>query len=165
MMERPTPVVDASASPQAKIRPISVGTVHLEDEFWAPRQKMLRERTLPAQYKMCEETGRISNFRRASGRAVGEFKGFFFNDSDVYKWIEAVAFSLVSEPDGELRELVEKVVEEIAAAQDGDGYIDSYFALERKKDRWTNLEEMHELYCQGHLIQAAVALYRATGGR
>jgi len=165
MMERPTPIVDASASPQAKIRPVPIGAVRLEDGFWAPRQKTLRERTLPTQYKLCEETGRISNFRRASGKEAGDFQGFFFNDSDVYKWVEAVAFSLADGPDDELRGLVEHVVDEIAAAQDKDGYIDTYFTHDRKGDRWTNLQEMHELYCQGHLIQAAVALYRSTGGR
>jgi len=164
-MERRAQVVDASASPHAKIRPVPIEAVKLEDEFWAPRQRVLRERALPTQYRLCEETGRISNFRRASGKEGGEFQGYFFNDSDVYKWIEASAFSLAAGPDRELESLVERVVDEVAAAQDDDGYLDTYFAFERKGERWANLREMHELYCHGHLFQAAIALYRSTGAR
>jgi len=158
-------VVDTSTSPHAKIRSVPIESVKLEDGFWAPRQRILRERTLPTQYMLCEETGRISNFRRASGKEAGSFQGYFFNDSDVYKWIEAAAFSLTVEPDGELRDLVERVVDDVAAAQDEDGYLDTYFAFGRKKERWTNLQEMHELYCHGHMFQAAIALYRSTGAR
>jgi len=164
-MERRAQVVDTTESPHAKIRPVPIEAVKLEDGFWAPRQRVLRERTLPTQYRLCEETGRISNFRRAAGKEVGNFQGYFFNDSDVYKWIEASALSLAAEPDRELENLVERVVHEVAAAQDDDGYIDTYFAFERKGERWANLREMHELYCHGHLFQAAIALYRSTGAR
>jgi len=164
-MEHKVHVVDTSTSPYAKIRPVPIEAVKLEDGFWAPRQRTLRERTIPTQYNLCEETGRISNFRRASGKEAGDFQGYFFNDSDIYKWIEAAAFSLAAEPNEELRDLVERVVDDIAAAQDVDGYLDTYFTFERKKERWTNLQEMHELYCHGHMFQAAIALYRSTGGR
>ena len=156
-------VVDTSRSPFAKLRPVPVESVHLEDDFWAPRLRILREVTLPAQYQLLEETGRIFNFRRAAGKQKGDFKGLFFNDTDLYKWLEAAAFSLVSAFDQKLYDLAQQAIADIAAAQDEDGYLDTYFTFDRKKDRWTNLREMHELYCAGHLLQAAVAFYRATG--
>ena len=157
--------VDTSQSPYAKLRPVSVENVRLEDSFWAPRQRILREVTLPTQYELLEETGRLSNFRRAAGKEEGGFRGLFFNDSDVYKWLEAVAFSLATAFDKRLYDLAKQVNMGIAAAQDEDGYLDTYFTFEKKKDHWTNLRDMHELYCAGHLIQATVAFHRATGER
>ncbi|MGQ9514107.1 MAG: glycoside hydrolase family 127 protein [Thermoproteota archaeon] len=94
-----------------------------------------------------------------------EFKGYFFNDSDVYKWIEAAAFSLAGKKDKELEDLVQELIDLIVAAQDEDGYLDTYFTFERKEKRWKNLREMHEMYCAGHFIQAAIAIHRATGDR
>jgi len=158
-------VVDTSRSPFAKLRPVPIENVHLEDNFWAPRLQTHKEITLPSQHKLCEETGRIFNFRRAAGKEKGEFQGRYFNDSDVYKWVEAVAFSLASSPNQKLRNLVRQVITDIIAAQDEDGYLNTYFTFELKKERWTNLKDMHELYCAGHLMQAAVAYYRATGER
>ncbi|MBO3803688.1 MAG: glycoside hydrolase family 127 protein [Candidatus Brockarchaeota archaeon] len=158
-------VVDTSSSPHAKLRPVPIEAVRLKDRFWAPRLRLLQARTLPTQYKICEETGRVSNFRWAAGKEAGGFRGYFFNDSDVYKWVEAVAFSIAGMRDEGLLGLVESVVDDIVGAQDEDGYLDTYFAFERKGERWTNLRDMHELYCAGHFIQAAIALYRATGRR
>jgi len=157
--------VDTSHSPYVKLRPVPIENVRLEDSFWAPRLRTLREVTLPAQHKLLEETGRLSNFRRAAVKEKGDFKGLFFNDSDIYKWVEAVGFSLASTFDTKLYALAVQVISDIAAAQDKDGYLDTYFTFDRKKDRWTNLRDMHELYCAGHLIQAAIAFYRATGDR
>jgi DUF1680 family protein len=156
-------VVDTSRSPYAKLRPVPVGATRLEDDFWAPRLELLRKATLPSQHRLLEETGRMFNFRRASGKVKGEFSGFYFNDSDVYKWLEAVGFALDYSPDEGLRDTAQGVVKEVSAAQDADGYLDTYFALERRAERWRNLRDLHELYCAGHLIQAAVAYYRATG--
>ena len=158
-------IVDTSRSPYAKLRPVPVENVRLEDSFWAPRQKTLRETTLPSQHRLFEETGRLFNFRRAAGKEKGGFRGLYFNDSDVYKWVEAVAFSLAGGDDTELRALVDEVNAVIVAAQDRDGYLDTYFTFDRKKERWTNLRDKHELYCAGHLMQAAVAHFRATGER
>jgi len=156
-------VVDSSNSPYAKLRPLPIENVNLEDSFWAPRISTLRKKTLPSQHRIIEETGRLFNFRRASGKEKGEFRGLYFNDSDVYKWVEAVAFSLAIGWDDELHRLVRQTISEIASAQDDDGYLNTYFTFEKKKERWTNLRDMHELYCAGHLIQAAIAYYRATG--
>jgi len=156
-------VVDTSCSPFAKLRPVTIESIDLEDVFWAPRLQNVREVTLPSQYQLCEETGRLFNFRRTSGEDIGNFQGFFFNDSDVYKWVEAVGFSLAGGGDQKLHDLAEQAIRLIVAAQDEDGYLDTYFTFERKKDRWTNLRDMHELYCAGHLMQGAIAYYRATG--
>ncbi len=159
------PVVDMSRSPYAKLRPVPLSAVKLTDTFWEPRRRINHEITLPAQLKQCEDTGRIDNFRIASGRKQGEFQGIYFNDSDVYKWAEAAAYSLAVDPDAELEAQLDAVIDEIAAAQQPDGYLNTYFMGERAKDRYTNLKELHELYCGGHLIQAAVAHFRATGKR
>src|SRR5579884_4154317 len=121
MSLRPSgPVVDMSHSPHAKLRPVPLTAVRLEDAFWAPRLAVNRETTLPAQLRQCEETGRIDNFRRASSKKQIDFQGIFFNDSDVYKWAEAAAFSLAAQPDPKLEADLEGVIAEIAAAQGPD---------------------------------------------
>ncbi|HIE52143.1 MAG TPA: glycoside hydrolase family 127 protein [Armatimonadetes bacterium] len=156
-------VVNTGPSPQAKLHPVPLNAVRLADKFWAPRLKLLREVTLPTQHQLLRETGRLDNFRRAAGKVKGDFQGLYFNDSDVYKWLEAVACALAYQPDSRLASLAEVAVAEIAAAQDEDGYLDTYFTFERRGERWTNLRDMHELYCAGHLFQAAIAHHRATG--
>jgi len=158
-------VADTTNSPYAKLHPVPIENVHLEDLFWAPRISTLREKTLPSQHRILEETGRLFNFRRASGKEKGEFRGLYFNDSDVYKWIEAAAFTLATGRNDELHKLTKQTISEIISAQDDDGYLNTYFTFEKKEKRWTDLQNMHELYCAGHLIQAAIAYYRATGER
>ncbi|MCD6508564.1 glycoside hydrolase family 127 protein [Candidatus Poribacteria bacterium] len=137
----------------------------MTDEFWAARLRQMREVTLPSQYELMEETGRIDNFRRASGKIKGEFKGIYFNDSDVYKWIEGCAYSLAYERAPKIEEMADKVIDEIAAAQREDGYLNTFYTFEKGEERWSNLRDMHELYCAGHLFHAAVAYHRATGRR
>jgi hypothetical protein len=162
-LARPYPVVvDTTHSPYARLKPVSLTAVTLTDDFWAPRLRLNREVTLPSQYHLLEETGRIDNFRRAAGKKELPFQGRFFNDSDVYKWLEAVAWTLATDPNPELERLADTVITTIADAQEPDGYLNTYFAFERAAERWTNLRDMHELYCAGHLIQAAVAHHRAT---
>ena len=156
-------VVDTSMSPECVWKPTAIDDVRLTDAFWEPRIRRNRERTIPSQLQQCEETGRIDNFRRAAGKKNGPFQGIFFNDSDVYKWAEAAANSLAAFPDPTLDAQLDAVIQEIAAAQQPDGYLNTYFMFEREKERFTNLQDMHEIYCAGHLFQAAVAHYRATG--
>lgn len=156
-------VVDTSHSAYARLKPAPVTAVTLTDGFWAARYKLNRETMLLAQYAQLEETGRINNFRRAAGKLVAPFAGLVFNDSDVYKWLEAAAWVLAVTPGGELQQKVDAVIADIAAAQRPDGYLNTYYALERAGERWSNLRDQHELYCAGHLFQAAVAHYRATG--
>lgn len=158
-------VIDISNSPYSKLYPVSISSVKFTDGLLAERVKVVREVTIPTQYELLEQTQRINNFRRASGKIQGDYFGFFFNDTDVYKWIEAASFSLMSERDEKLEKLLDDVIEEIKLAQDEDGYLDTYFTFDRRKDRWTNLKDMHELYCAGHLIQAGIAHHRATGKR
>ncbi|MCW3096017.1 MAG: putative arabinosidase [Chthonomonadaceae bacterium] len=156
-------VVDTTLSPEAIWKPVAIDDVRLTDAFWEPRIRRNREWTIPSQLKQCEETGRIDNFRRASGKKDMPFQGIFFNDSDVYKWAEAAANSLAAYPDPELDAQLDAVIQEIADAQQPGGYLNTYFMFERENERFTNLKDMHEIYCAGHLFQAAVAHYRATG--
>lgn len=156
-------IVDTSRSPFCRLRPLSLTQVYLNDTFWAPRREINRTVTLPFQYQQCEATGCLDNFRRAAGLYQGEFQGVYFTDSDVYKWLEAAAWTLATNADPELEVRVNETIALIAAAQDDNGYLNTYFTFERATERWTDLRLMHELYCAGHLIQAAVAHHRATG--
>ena len=156
-------IVDTSKSESARLRPVPLAAVTLEDSFWAPRLEKLREVTLPSQYLQLEETGRIANFRRAAGKLDQPFEGWFFNDSDVYKWVEAAAWILATHDDPELKTMLDEVISAIEAAQDEDGYLNTYFTFDQASERWTNLQDMHELYCAGHLIQAAIGHYRSMG--
>jgi DUF1680 family protein len=156
-------VVNTTDSPHTRLRPLPLSDVKLSDGFWEPRRKINREVTLPSQFEHIEKTGRLDNFRRAAGKMDGSFQGIYFNDSDVYKWLEGAAWSLATDPDPELEKLVDAAITEIESAQEPDGYLDTYYTFEKAKERWTNLKDMHELYCAGHLIQSSIAHHRATG--
>ncbi|MES2460268.1 MAG: beta-L-arabinofuranosidase domain-containing protein, partial [Armatimonadota bacterium] len=158
-----TLVVDTTKSAYATQRPLPITAVKLTDTFWQPRREINRKITLPSQFKHLEETDRLNNFRRAAGRKDLQFVGIFFNDSDVYKWLEAASSALPEDTDRILTPMVETAIDAVAAAQEPDGYLNTYFTYEKAGDRWKNLKDMHELYCAGHLFQAAVAHYRATG--
>jgi DUF1680 family protein len=156
-------VVDLVQSPHARQRPLDLAAVRLDDPVWAPRQSTNRSVTLPTQLELLEQTGRLDNFRKAAGALGGPYEGLYFNDSDVYKWLEAAAWALATDPDSSLDAEVDRVIEIVAAAQQADGYLDTYYIVGDPARRWTELERTHELYCAGHLIQAAVAHHRATG--
>lgn len=162
-------VVDTSSSRHASLSPVPLSSVRLVDGFWARRRDLNRTTTLPAQYEQLELTGRLDNFRRAAGALDGSFQGLYFNDSDVYKWLEAASWTLADasqaaqNDDTDLATMTDTVIELIAAAQEDSGYLNTYYSAERADERWSNLRDMHELYCAGHLIQAAVAYVRATG--
>jgi DUF1680 family protein len=155
-------VVDTSRSPFARLRPVPLDAVEIADAFWEPRQRRNREATLPSQYQLLWETGRVDNLLRAAGKRDGEFQGRVFNDSDIYKWLEAASWSLATHPDPELRAMVDEIAPIIAAAQRPDGYLNSYYARDHAAERWTDFDQ-HEMYCAGHFFQAAVAHHRATG--
>ena len=139
--------------------------VKLQDEFWSPRIRTNREKSLPHTFRWCEQTGRFSNFAKAGGLMEGQFEGIYFNDSDVYKALEGAAYSLADRRDPVLEKMVDDVIAKIAAAQRENGYLNSYYTLKEPDKKWTNLRSMHELYCAGHLIEGAVAHHRATGKR
>ncbi|HLG77512.1 MAG TPA: beta-L-arabinofuranosidase domain-containing protein [Ktedonobacteraceae bacterium] len=155
-------VVDTRHSPQVRLHPVSLSNIQLTDTFWKPRCEINHRATLQQQYEQSERTGRLDNFRRAAGNYKGAFQGLFYNDSDVYKWVEAASWTLAGVSDAQLEQQLDTVIELIAAAQDEDGYLNTYFTFERKAERWSNLVDKHELYCAGHLIQAAIAYRRAT---
>ncbi len=155
-------VVDVRKSPYAKLVPIPLNRIVVNDAFWRPRLIGLVEKTLPMQYDFLEKTGRIDNFRIAAGLKSGEYTGLWFNDSDVYKWVEASSYALIHKWSDDLYKAVENVVDVISRAQERDGYLNTYIQL-NKLERWANLAWSHELYCAGHLFQAAVAARRALG--
>ncbi|HOF87052.1 MAG TPA: glycoside hydrolase family 127 protein [Armatimonadota bacterium] len=138
--------------------------VRVDDAFWAPRMAVNRERTIPHQYRMCLETGRIGAYA-LDWRPGMEPAPHVFWDSDVAKWIEAAAYSLATHPDPALDALLDATIARIASAQQPDGYLNPHFTVVEPDKRWTNLRDLHELYCAGHLIEAAAAHFQATGKR
>ena len=110
-----------------------------------------------------ERSHAIANFRMAAGEETGEFYGMVFQDSDVAKWLEAAAYSLALKPDAALSARVDDVVALIGRCQQPDGYLNTYFTVREPENRWKNLLECHELYCAGHLMEAAAALHEAAG--
>ncbi len=154
------------------IRPVPFTKVRLTPGFWYERLETNRRVTIPYDFRKCEETGRISNFAKAGGLQKGKFEGIFFNDSDVYKVIEGAAYSLAQYSDPRLEHYVDSIIALIAAAQEPDGYLytnrtidPSHAADGAGERRWTHLKDFHELYNVGHLYEAAVAWYEATGKR
>jgi DUF1680 family protein len=145
------------------LAPVPFQDVKLADGFFAPRIETNRKVTIPACLDQCEATGRIRNFDVASGKVEGKHEGLLFNDSDVYKVLEGAAYALKSGPDPALEKRVDAIVDSIAAAQRPDGYLDTYFQLVEPEMKWKKEREGHELYCAGHLIEAAVAYHAATG--
>ncbi|MCC7389566.1 MAG: glycoside hydrolase family 127 protein [Phycisphaerales bacterium] len=163
----------ASAQPVEPITPVPFTAVRIEDAFWTPRLDTNREVTVWYDFKQCEETGRIRNFEVAGGLVEGEFEGIFYNDSDVYKVIEGAAYSLATSPDPTLDAYLDGLIAKIGAAQEPDGYLytqrtiqgEAITAKNAGKTRWSYLAHSHELYNAGHLYEAAVAHFQATGKR
>ena len=144
----------------------------ISDPFLGQYQQLVRDVVIPYQWdalndriEEAEPSHAISNFRIAAGQQNGEFYGMVFQDSDVAKWLEAVAWSLCQKPDAELEKTADEVIELVAAAQCDDGYLNTWFTVKAPEERWTNLAECHELYCAGHMIEAGVAWFQGTGKR
>jgi uncharacterized protein len=155
--------VAPTASARVRLRPIDARGVAIHDGLLAERQRTNREVTIPLGAEELERAGTLDNLRIAAGRASGERRGMVFSDSDVYKWLEAIAWELGREPSAELERLGRETAELVAAAQESDGYLNSFAQVVDPAWRWTDLEQGHELYCAGHLFQAGVASARATG--
>ena len=154
-----------AAQERAPLQPVPLTAVSFEDEFWAPRLRTVREHTLRHCFQQCEQTGRLANFDKAAGQLAGRYEGWFFNDSDVYKVLEAAAYVLAKQYDPQLDRYVDDIIARIAAAQQPDGYLNAYFILNPDQKRWGNTKDMHELYCAGHLLEAGIAHFQATGKR
>jgi uncharacterized protein len=137
--------------------------VRILDRFWRDRIETNRRVTVEANLTKCEETGRLRNFAVAGGLVEGEFEGRLYNDSDVYKVLEGIAYTLAHEADEELEARTDRIIESIAAAQQADGYLNTYYTLVKPEMRWSNTAHGHELYCAGHLIEAGIAYRQATG--
>ena len=144
--------------------PAPLTSVTIDDAFWSPRLKINREKTIPYQYAQCRQTGRIDALRLTWKPGVPPTPHPFW-DSDVAKWLEAASYSLATHPDPKLDMLVDETIALLAAAQQPDGYLNTYFTVVKPGERWTDLRDAHELYCAGHLIEAAVAHHQATGKR
>lgn len=146
------------------VTPVDFSKVQIEDRFWAPRLDRHKTATIPICIEQIEvETGRMRNFLKVAA-GEGAHEGFFFDDSDVYKALEGLAYSLIQHPDPVLEAKCDAWIAAFAGAQQEDGYLNTYFTLARPQDRWTDMDK-HELYCAGHLVEAAVAYYQATGKR
>ena len=151
-------------TPSLTWMPVSWKNVTIDDEFWSPRLRVNREQSLPHIYQFCEQTGRIDALR-LNWKPGMEPVPHIFWDSDVAKWLEAASYSLATHSDPALEARVDEVVGLLVAAQQPDGYLNSYFSVVEPEKRWTNLRDWHELYCAGHLIEAALAHFQATGKR
>jgi len=160
------------------IQPVPFTAVKLTDNFWAPRIKKNASVTIPIAFGYCESTGRVKNFEIAAGRDTGKFQTIYpFDDSDVYKIIEGASYSLQTFPDPKLEVYLDTLINKIGKAQEPDGYLYTNRTIAKKhggrglhewagKNRWEMDSILsHELYNLGHLYEAAVAHYQATGKR
>jgi uncharacterized protein len=152
-------------APLARVRGIPFTDVEIRDSFWAPRRETNRLASIPANLENLEKSGNLKNLRLAAAKATSGFEGPVFMDSDVYKALEAAAYSLATDPDPALDKRLDEIIAILAAAQQPDGYLNSYYVVKEPGKRWTNLRDCHELYCAGHMFEAAVAHYQATGKR
>lgn len=155
-----------------KLESIPLKSIKIDDSIWSPYIRLVRSEIIPYQWKALNDTLKgtvpshsINNFRIAAGEKAGTFEGAVFQDTDVAKWLEAVAYSLETNPDPKLEKMADETIALIGRAQQKDGYLDTYFIIKEPDCRWTNLKEGHELYTAGHMIEAATAYYQATGKR
>lgn len=150
--------------------PIDLKNSVIRDPFWSPKQQLILDTVIDYQEKIlndqipgAEKSHAVANFRIAAGLEEGEFYGMVFQDTDVAKWLEGVAYTLTIRPDPDLEKRADAVIEIIARAQQPDGYLNTYFTIKEPEHKYQNLLECHELYCAGHMMEAAVAYYEATG--
>jgi uncharacterized protein len=157
--------VAADQAPMLKLRPVPFHHVTVSDELWAPRQATNRLASIPVNLENLAKAGNIRNLELAAVGLREGYTGPVFMDSDIYKALEAAAYSLATHPDSVLEERLDRVIATLAAAQQPDGYLNSYYTVVEPTRRWSNLRDNHELYCAGHLFEAAVAHYQVTGRR
>lgn len=154
-------IVELKEGSKARVFPAK-GDINISG-FWGRRIEINRKKSIPALYKLFLKYGEIDNFRIVTGEKKGEISRRLATDSNLYKWMEAVSYDLNNQPDKEKEKLIDSLTSTIGKAQEKSGYIDTFYTGERKKERFKNLIHSHELYCGGHLIQAAIAYHRATG--
>lgn len=157
------PVLDTSRSPKSVLHGVPVSAVKFGEGFWTPRRAVNVDASLPSLLELFEQKGILDNFRRVGGSKDVARRGPLYTDSDVYKWLEAIGFVLQERDHPTLRQAAAKVIDDIAAAQEASGYINTFYSKENLNQRHQNMRHGHELYCLGHLIQAGIAWQRATG--
>lgn len=170
-------IIHTANSPHAKLHDVPIRAVTISNGFWAARRKTNVESSIPSMLELILQDGRMENFRRLSGRSTAPQKGRVAADTDIYKWTEAASFTLQSGARPELAEQVSAMLDDVVAAQEPGGYLDTYYQGDRipLRMQWTTQgggrgaqstqETGHELYTLGHLLQSSVAYYRATGDR
>src|SRR5258708_13576466 len=160
-------LVNLTKSPYAKLRNVAVRAGTIENGFWAQRREVNVNKSIPSMEKLLEANGRMDNFRRLTGKSTASQRGPVYSDSDVYKWTEAAGFALQSGDRPELRAAVEKISKDVLAAQQPDGYLNTYYVGEHASQRMQPKVQQwgHELYNMGHFLQGATAYYRSTADR
>jgi DUF1680 family protein len=156
--------MNKTANTRAAFRPVPFNQVVVVGEFWGPRLETNQAITLPIEYDQCRVTGRLDAFKLNWQPGQKPIPHIFW-DSDVAKWIEAASYSQSTHPNPALASQLDEVVKGVIGAQQPDGYLNTHFTAVEPHKRWTNLRDEHELYCAGHLIEAAVAHYQGTGQR
>jgi DUF1680 family protein len=142
---------------------LTLRQVKITDAFWSPRLAVNARQAIFHQWRELEKSGSLDNFRLVTGDKAGFREGWFFADSDAYKWLDAAARIYASAPDARLQALMDTSIDLFARAQTPDGYLFTYNQLHFPGRRWIDLQVEHELYCHGHLIEAGVAHFEATG--
>jgi DUF1680 family protein len=160
-------ILNLAHSPYAKLKNVPVHAVRIDPGFWASRRTANVENSIPSMGQLLEINGRMDNFRRLTGKSGAPQRGPVYSDSDVYKWLEAVGFALQSGDHPQLRALAQSTIKDVVAAQQPDGYLNTYYDGEKAPQRMEAKTQQwgHELYNIGHLLQGATAYYRATGDR
>jgi hypothetical protein len=158
-------VLNLANSPYAKLHTVPVRAVTIEEGFWSKRRKTNIESSIPSMRVELEDHGRMDNFRRLVGKSSAPQKGPYYSDSDIYKWTEAVGWALQSGDRPELRSVTDSMIREVVAIQEPNGYLNTYYQNDRVPLRMQPHEQEvgHEMYCLGHMLQGAIAYYRATG--
>ncbi len=158
-------VLNLTNSPYAKLHTVPVRAVTIEEGFWSKRRKINVERSIPTLRDQLEQHGRMDNFRRLVGKSSAPQRGPYFADSDIYKWTEGVGWALQSGDRPELRSVTDRMIAEVVAVQEPSGYLNTYYVGDRASQRMLpkSQEVGHELYNLGHMLQGAIAYYRATG--
>jgi uncharacterized protein len=158
-------IIATRKSPYAKLHSVPVHAVTITSGFWSKRRETNVESSIPSMRAELLEHGRMDNFLRLEGKSDAPQRGPVYSDSDIYKWMEGVAFALQSQPLPELRSQTDTMIRQVVAAQEPSGYLNTYYVGDRKSERmlWKTQTTGHELYDIGHLLQGAIAYYRATG--
>src|SRR6266540_399480 len=158
-------VINTANSPYAKLHSVPVRAVTIEEGFWSKRRKTNTQSSIPTMREELESHGRMENFRRLVGKSSAPQIGPYFADSDIYKWIDGVGWALQSDAMPELRRTTESMIREVVAVQEPNGYLNTYYQNDRVSLRMSQHDQEvgHEMYCLGHMIQGAIAYYRATG--